>query len=40
MPDEPEEPRRLRGIFATFVLGLVAWGVLSMLLAGIREHQD
>jgi capsular polysaccharide transport system permease protein len=40
LPDEALEPRRLRGIFATFVLGLVAWGVLSMLLAGVREHQD
>ena len=40
MPDESTEPRRLRGILATFILGLVAWGVLSMLLAGIREHRD
>lgn len=40
LPDEALEPRRLRGIFATLVLGLVAWGILSMLLAGIREHQD
>ena len=40
MPDEALEPRRLRGIFATLVLGLVAWGILSMLLAGIREHQE
>jgi capsular polysaccharide transport system permease protein len=38
LPDEAKEPRRLRGIFATFVLGLVAWAVASMLLAGIREH--
>jgi BexC/CtrB/KpsE family polysaccharide export inner-membrane protein len=38
LPDEAQEPRRLRGIFATFVLGLVAWAILSMLLAGIREH--
>ncbi|WP_239016859.1 hypothetical protein [Sphingomonas ginkgonis] len=37
-PDRAEEPRRLRGIFATFVLGLVAWGILTMLLAGVREH--
>jgi capsular polysaccharide transport system permease protein len=37
-PDEAQEPRRLRGIFATFMLGLVAWGILTMLLAGIREH--
>lgn len=38
LPDEAKEPRRLRGIFATFVLGLVAWAIASMLLAGIREH--
>ncbi len=40
LPDASLEPRRLRGIFATLVIGLVAWGVLSMLLAGVREHQD
>ena len=40
IPDEAQEPRRLRGIFATFVLGLIAFGVLTMLLAGIREHKD
>lgn len=40
LPDEAEQPRRLRGIFATFVLGLIAFGVLTMLLAGIREHKD
>jgi capsular polysaccharide transport system permease protein len=37
-PDKAEEPRRLRGIFATLVLGLVAWAILTMLLAGVREH--
>lgn len=40
LPDLAMEPRRLRAILATFVLGLVAWGILSMLLAGVREHQD
>lgn len=40
LPDEADEPRRLRGIFATFILGLVAYGILTMLLAGIREHRD
>lgn len=39
-PDTAIEPRRLRNIFATFVLGMVAWGILTMLLAGLREHQD
>lgn len=38
LPDEALEPRRLRGIFSTLVLGLVAWAVLTMLLAGVREH--
>ena len=39
LPDEAREPRRLRGILATFVLGLIAWGIATMLIAGIREHQ-
>jgi BexC/CtrB/KpsE family polysaccharide export inner-membrane protein len=38
LPDKAEEPRRLRGIFATLVLGMIAWAILSMLLAGVREH--
>lgn len=40
LPDVAQEPRRIRNTFAAFVLGLVAWGILSMLLAGVREHQD
>ncbi len=39
-PDEAMEPRRLRGILAVFVIGLIAWGVLSLLVASIHEHQD
>lgn len=39
-PDSAEEPRRVRGIVVTFVMGLVAWGVLSMLLSGVREHRS
>lgn len=38
LPDDPLEPRRLRGIVATFVLGLVAFAILRMLLAGVKEH--
>lgn len=37
-PDEATEPRRLRGVLATLAIGLVVWGVCSMLLAGVREH--
>jgi len=40
LPDEAKEPRRLRGILATLVLGLIAYAIGSMLLAGIREHKD
>ncbi len=40
LPDVAQEPRRLRSVAATFMLGLVAWGILSMLVAGVREHQD
>lgn len=40
LPDEALEPRRLRGILATLCLGLLAWGVISMLLVGVREHKD
>lgn len=39
-PDSALMPRRARNIAATFVLGLLAWGILRMLLAGVREHQD
>ena len=40
LPDKALEPRRIRGILATFVLGLIAWGVLGLLLAGVREHRE
>lgn len=39
-PDVALEPRRLRAILATFLLGLICWGVLTILLAGVREHRD
>lgn len=40
LPDDAAYPRRFRSIFATFVLGLLAWGVVSMLAVGVREHRD
>jgi len=40
LPDVAVEPRRLRSVLATFVLAIVAWAVVSMLVAGIREHQS
>jgi capsular polysaccharide transport system permease protein len=38
LPDSPIEPRRLRAILATLALGLIAYGILKMLLAGVKEH--
>ncbi|MBN8819774.1 MAG: hypothetical protein J0I80_13770 [Sphingomonas sp.] len=38
LPDKPAEPRRLRGIFSVLVLGVVVWGVLTLLLSAMREH--
>jgi capsular polysaccharide transport system permease protein len=40
LPDAPLEPRRLRSIIATFMLGMIAWGVVSMLFAGVKEHTE
>lgn len=40
LPDDALEPRRLRGIFSTLILGLAAWAVISMLVAGMLEHRD
>lgn len=38
-PDQALEPKRIRGIITTFILGLVLWGIASMIIAGVKEHQ-
>jgi len=38
--DSAREPRRLRSMLTVMVLGLVSWGVLAMLAAGIKEHME
>ncbi len=38
LPDSAIEPRRIRGIISTFLLGLVFWGILSLLISGVKEH--
>lgn len=40
LPDEAIEPRRIRGVLTTLVFSLVVWGVLAMLIAGVREHRS
>lgn len=40
LPDYAMEPRRWRGVISTLLLSLLLWGVLSTLIAGIKEHRD
>ena len=40
LPDKAVEPRRIRSVLMVFALGLVAWGVVSLLVASIKEHTD
>jgi len=39
-PDTAMEPKRIKGILSTIALSLLIWGILSMLLTGIREHHQ
>lgn len=40
LPDKALEPRRLRSVLMVFVLGLVTWGVVSLLVSSVKEHTD
>jgi capsular polysaccharide transport system permease protein len=40
LPDDALEPRRIRSIVTTLVIGLVLWGTLSLVLASVREHAE
>lgn len=40
LQDKAMEPRRIRSIFMIFVFGLIAWGVVSLIVAAVREHAD
>ena len=37
-PDYTLYPRRVRAIITTLIFSLLLWGILHMLLAGVREH--
>jgi len=39
-PDRAVEPRRLRAVLTVFLMGLILWGVISLVLAGVREHME
>ena len=40
LPDAAMEPRRVRNVLIILVLSLIVWGVLSMIVSGVREHMD
>jgi capsular polysaccharide transport system permease protein len=40
LPDYAMEPRRIRSILNVLILGLMAWGIIALLTAAIREHLD
>ncbi|TCW78834.1 hypothetical protein C5O80_31625 [Burkholderia sp. SRS-46] len=37
-PDMPIRPYRPKNVLVTFIAGLVVWGIVTLLMAGIREH--
>lgn len=39
-PDRAVEPRRIRAVLTVFLLGLILWGVVSLVVAGVREHLE
>ena len=40
LPDRAIEPRRLRTVAMVFLLGLIVWGVLSLVVSSVREHTE
>ncbi|MBH0198263.1 MAG: hypothetical protein HP497_02440 [Nitrospira sp.] len=39
-PDSPTEPKRIKGVAGTVLVTLIIWGIVSLLVAGIREHHE
>jgi len=40
LPDKAIEPKRLRTVLMVLVLGLIVWGVLSLVVSSVREHTE
>jgi capsular polysaccharide transport system permease protein len=40
LPDKAIEPRRLRTVAMVLLLGLIVWGVLSLVVSSVREHTE
>lgn len=39
-PDAPTEPKAGRNIFVIFAISFAIWGVVSLLIAGVKEHVE
>ncbi len=40
LPDMAVEPRRLRAVLTTLIFGCILWGIVSLVIASVREHAD
>ena len=40
LPDKALEPRRVRSVLMVFIVGLLIWGVASLVVASVREHTE
>ena len=40
LPDASQVPKRFQDILATLLVSLIVWGVLTIVVAGVREHHD
>jgi len=40
LPDRALEPKRVRNIFTVLLLGIILWGVVSLIVASVKEHSE
>jgi capsular polysaccharide transport system permease protein len=40
LPDAPQEPKRFQDIIATLLVSFIVYGILTIVIAGVREHHD
>lgn len=40
LPVEAINPRRIRNVFITLLLGLLTWSIVKMFVESVREHKD
>lgn len=40
LPDKAMEPKEAKNIFTVFAVGFILWGIVSLLIAGVKEHKS